>query len=92
MQHNADYMVKSNDKDILVEVERKNTHKEIIKKFVECRKEQKITQMELARRTGISQPNITRFESGRYNPSLDMMLRIAEALDVQMCVKLNKAD
>lgn len=90
MQHNADYMVKSNDKDILVEVDRKNAHKEIIKKFVECRKEQRITQMELARRTGISQPNITRFESGRYNPSLDMMLRIAEALDVQLSIKLNK--
>lgn len=90
MQHNADYMVKSIDKDILVEVDRKNAHKEIIKKFVECRKEQRITQMELARRTGISQPNITRFESGRYNPSLDMMLRIAEALDVQLSIKLNK--
>ena len=90
MKHDADYMVNSNGKEVLVEVERKNINKEIIKEFVKCRKDQKITQMELARRTGISQPNITRFESGRYNPSLDMMLRIAEALDVQMSIQLNK--
>ena len=47
-----------------------------------------MTQVQLAARTGISQPNITRFESGNYNPSLEMMVRIAYALDMKLDIKL----
>mgnify|MGYP002514628147 FL=1 len=49
-----------------------------------------MTQDELSRRTGISRPNISRFESGNYNPSLEMMVRMAAALDMTIDVKLVK--
>ena len=48
----------------------------------------KMTQEQLAQRTGISRPNISRFESGNYNPSLEMMVRIAEALEMNLNIKL----
>lgn len=43
-----------------------------------------MTQADIARRTGIPRTNITRFESGRYNPSLEMLVKIAAALDMKL--------
>ena len=55
------------------------------------RKARGMTQEELARRSGISRPNIARFESGNYNPSLEMMVRIAAALGMRLQISLEKA-
>ena len=71
---------------------RKEIRKEVIEQYVTCRKGRKMTQDELARRTGISRPNISRFESGNYNPSLEMMVRMASALDMTLDVKLAKSE
>ena len=51
-----------------------------IEGFKQNRKLNGMTQTELGRKAGISQPNITRFESGSYNPSLDFMVKIAAAM------------
>ena len=47
-----------------------------------------MTQDRLAKQSGISRPNITRFESGHYNPSLEMLVRIAAAMDMEVEVHL----
>lgn len=47
-----------------------------------------MTQEKLAKLSGISRPNITRFESGYYNPSLEMLVRIAAAMDMAIELKL----
>ena len=39
-----------------------------------------MTQKELAERMGTAQANISRFESGNYNPSLDFLQRMAQGL------------
>ncbi len=49
--------------------------------------ERGITQEELARRVGTSQPNIARLESGRRPPSLALLQRVAEALDTRLVVR-----
>ena len=51
-----------------------------------------MTQAELAKRAGISRTNITRFESGNYNLSLEMMVRIAAALGMTLQVQLMKKE
>lgn len=84
----ADYTAKFGKKSVLVQTEQKEVRQEVIGKYKACRKGKKMTQMQLAERTGISQPNITRFESGNYNPSLEMMVRIAAALDMKVEVNL----
>lgn len=53
---------------------------EIIRAEIESRKEAGITQAELAQRMGTAQANISRFESGTYNPSLAFLQRMAESL------------
>ena len=68
--------------------EQRSTRQAIIEQYVRCRKLLGMTQAELARRAGIPRTNITRFESGNYNPSLEMLVRIAAALDVSLQIQL----
>ena len=87
---NVDYILKENEQEALIEVEKQQaiTREEVISMYKECRKEQGLTQMQLGKRAGISQPNVTRFESGTYNPSLEFMVKIAAALGKKVKVTL----
>ena len=55
--------------------------KSIIRMLVRERKEMKITQEALADRMGIERANLSRFEKGEQNPSLDFLLKYAFALE-----------
>jgi DNA-binding XRE family transcriptional regulator len=54
--------------------------KEIGQRITWLRKSRKITQGELAAKTGIQRANIARIESGRHSPSLETLERIADSL------------
>ncbi len=62
----------------------------VARQFVYYRKLKGLTQEELAKRAGTSRTNITRFESGSYNPSVEMMVRIATALGVRLNITLEE--
>lgn len=81
---NMNYIYDDNGQPILIDLLQKDTREKVIAYFVQCRKEKKMTQADIARRTGIPRTNITRFESGRYNPSLEMLVKIAAALDMKL--------
>ena len=51
-----------------------------------ARKLKGLTQLELAERAGITPGNMSRIEAGKYSTGLDLLLKIAEAL--QMDLKL----
>lgn len=53
--------------------------KDLIKLY---RNEKKISQEELAEKLGVSRVTITRYENGTRVPSIDMLRKIAKALDV----------
>ncbi len=55
--------------------------RELVKKIIALRIKEKITQKDLAQKVGTNQSAISRLESGRYNPSVDFLFRIARALD-----------
>ena len=57
---------------------------EIIEKVTEARVRRGITQRELADACGIRQPAIARMESLKTIPRLNTLVRIAEALDVEI--------
>lgn len=46
-----------------------------------------MTQAELAKRVGTQKSNISRLESGNYNPSLDFLAKVAEALGKNLNVQ-----
>jgi len=61
---------------------------EIIRQLVRERKHQKLTQRELAEKTGLKQSNISRLETGKSNPSLDLLQRVAEGLGKELHVEI----
>ena len=77
-----------NGEKILLETQQKVTIQRTVDIYKQYRKELGLTQSELGKRAGISQPNITRFESGNYNPSLEFLVKIAAAMGKKVKVTL----
>ena len=77
------------DEEFKIEYEKLKPRYEAIEQIIRARKEQNITQAELAKRVGTQKSNISRLESGNYNPSLDFLAKIAESLGKEISVKLN---
>ena len=61
---------------------------ELISQIIEARKSMKMTQEELARRAGTRKSNISRLESGSYNPSLDFLIKIAKGLGKDVHIEI----
>ena len=77
-----------NGEKILLETQQKVTIQRTVDIYKQYRKELGLTHSELGKRAGISQPNITRFESGNYNPSLEFLVKIAGAMGKKVKVTL----
>lgn len=60
---------------------------EIIKQIIKERATQHITQEELAKRTGLTQSNISRLESGNYNPTIEFLQKIASGLGKELHIE-----
>ncbi len=57
---------------------------ELWRRLIEKRNQDGLTQRELARRMGTKQSVISRFESGKTNPTLDFLYRLADALGTEL--------
>ena len=64
------------------------TREEVAQQLREVLKSQGMTQELLADRVGTKKSNISRLESGRYNPSLDFLVKVAGGLGKQIQVKV----
>lgn len=53
-----------------------------------ARQDAGLTQAELAKRAGLSQPAVARLESPDHNPTLDTLERVAQALGVRLRISL----
>ncbi len=70
------------------EYEKLKPRYDIISQIIEERAKQNITQEELALRVGTQKSNISRLESGTYNPSLDFLIKVAQSLGKEMQITL----
>lgn len=68
--------------------ERNHARQEIASQLRQVRKEQGMTQERLAEKVGTRKSNISRLESGRYNPSLDFLEKVAGGLGREIEVKV----
>lgn len=66
------------------EWERAKPEYEVMKLLVEARSEMGMSQSELARRTGIKQPNISRLERGTCSPTLNTLSALAHGLGKEL--------
>jgi transcriptional regulator with XRE-family HTH domain len=65
-----------------------NPRESVVRQLKNYRKDQGMTQAELAERVGTKKSNISRLESGRYNPSLDFLVKVADGLGRQITMKV----
>lgn len=60
---------------------------DIIRALVDARISQNLTQAQLAERTGINQGDISKIENGTRNPSLKLLKRLAEGMDMMLKIE-----
>ena len=77
------------DEEFKMEYEKLKPRYELIAQIIDARSQLNITQEELALRVGTQKSNISRFESGSYNPSLDFVTKIARSLGKDIHISLN---
>ena len=68
--------------------EHNHARQEIASQLRQVRKEQGMTQERLAEKVGTRKSNISRLESGRYNPSLDFLEKVAGGLGREIEVQV----
>lgn len=85
----SDYIVRENQElELLIETKQREVRSDLVAQYIACRKEKKLTQADIAEALGVKRPNITRFENGTYNPTLDMLVKIAECMGKNLEIRL----
>ncbi len=67
---------------------KESTREVVVRQLREARKAEGMTQEHLAELVGTKKSNISRLESGRYNPSLDFLIKVADGLGKQIQVRV----
>ena len=76
------------NKEVQKEYELMEAEYKIIEEIITARRERNLTQKGLAELIGTKQSNISRLESGNYNPSLDFLQKIASAMGKKLEVRI----
>jgi len=76
------------NKEVQDELKKNEAEYKIIEGIIMARKEKNLTQKDLAELIGTKQSNISRFESGNYNPTIEFLNKIAQAVGKQLEVRI----
>ena len=79
-----DYLVNAGDISILVEQKKVETKNRIIDQYIALRKKKGYSQEKIAELTGIARTNIVRIESKMNVPTIEVLLKLATALDMNL--------
>lgn len=60
---------------------------DIIRAMVDARTSQNLTQKQLAERTGINQADISKLENGTRNPTINLLKRLADGMDMVLKIE-----
>ena len=82
------FLYKNGTEKVDISQLQKNTQQSVVTQYKSIRKGKRLTQVELSKLTGIPQPNITRFESDKSNPTLEMLVKMAAALGKKVTITL----
>lgn len=85
-----DYIVQKQDSIIVIEETKKQVKNSIVEQFISIRKAKHLTQEDIARRTGIARSNIARIESGKYVPTIEVLTKLAIALDMNLEIQFTE--
>ena len=75
------------DAEFVKEYEAIQPELDVIRAIVDARTSQNITQKELEERTGINQADISKLENGTRNPSVNLLKRLAEGMNMTLKIE-----
>lgn len=75
------------DPKLKEEYDRIQPEMDVIRALVDARISQNLTQQQLAEKTGIHQADISKLENGTRNPSLNLLKRLAEGMDMVLKIE-----
>ena len=75
-------------KDVQKEYDLMEAEYKIIEEIIMARREKNLTQKGLAQLIGTKQSNISRLESGNYNPTMEFLQKIATAMGKRLEVRM----
>ena len=78
----------NSDPEVAKALEENELEYKVIREFIKARIDKNLTQKQLADLVGTQQSNISRLESGNYNPSLEFLDKVARALDKRIRLNL----
>lgn len=74
------------------ELPKRDVYREIRYMIISERKKHKMTQKQLAEKTGLSQANISNIEKGNSRPTIDTLMKIADAFGKQLAVYFEESE
>lgn len=75
------------DEDFRQEYENLQPEFDVIRAMIEARISKNLTQKQLAERTGINQADISKLENGTRNPSIKLLKRLSEGMDMALKIE-----
>lgn len=85
-----DYIYNDGDKFCIIEAQKNRIKNQIIDQYIAIRKEKGLSQEKIANLTGIARTNIIRIEAKRNVPTIDVLTKLAEAIDMELEIKFVK--
>ena len=87
MEGTMDYYINDLDKSYLIEGQKNKIKNQIIDQYVAIRKEKGLSQEKIAGLTGIARTNIIRIESKKNVPTIEILTKLADAIDMELEVR-----
>ncbi len=81
--------MKKRYEDGVVPKNSRDVRMDMAKQMREARLGMNLTQQVVAERAGTKKSNISRMESGKYNPTLDFLVKVAESMDKQISIHID---
>lgn len=76
-----------NDPEFVQEYNAVQPEMDAIRSMIEARKSQNLTQKQLAELTGINQGDISKLENGLRNPTIQLLKRIADSMNMTLKIE-----
>jgi len=89
MNHNDVKKTLLENPEVKKEYDKMNVLYEIKKQIIKFRIEQGLSQKELAKKIGTKQSAISRLENDDYNPSIEFLDKVANALDKKLEIRFH---
>ena len=82
-----DYLINDGNKSYIIEMRKNKVKEQIIDQYIAIRKKKGFSQEKIAELSGIARTNIIRIEAKKNVPTIEVLTKLAEAIDMELEVR-----